>query len=236
MSSVDHGKNLASLMKKLRSRYQAPERVERQPMEEFLYAYLLWESSATKADAAIKRMMHHVVDFNELRVCRPPELVTLLGKTYPRSEERALRLRASLQDLYMREYEVSLSAALAMNKRDAKKYIETLEGIPPFVAARVLLMAFGAHAVPVDDRTLQKLIAAEVTEPGSDVVKAMGILERHIKAEESHEAHALLQAWSEDSTSDPTARSATKEKAPRRRAAAEPRSGKSTKSKTTSKS
>jgi endonuclease III len=233
VSSVDHGKNLASLMKKLRSRYEAPEPVERQPMEHFLYAYLLWEASVSKAEAAIKRVMHHVVDFNELRVCRPPELVSLLGKTYPRAEERALRIRATLQDLYVREYEVSLAAALAMNKRDAKKYIETLEGLPPFVSARVLLTVFGAHAIPVDDRTLQKLIAAEVAEPGSDVTKAMGILERHIKAEEAAEAHALLQAWSEDSASDPTARS-SKDRGSKK-SAGEPRGTKSAKNRATSK-
>lgn len=206
MSSPDHSKHLNSLLKKLRSRYDVPERVTRAPLEEFVYSFLLWESSHAKADSAIKRITSTVVDFNELRVCRPPELMHFFGKSYPRAEERSLRLRAALQDLYLREYEVSLDAAVAMNKRDAKKYIESLNGLPPFVSSRVMLLVFGAHAIPVDDRTLAKLIAAEVADHGSDLVKAAGILERHIKSEEAVEVHELLQAWSEDSSADPTAK------------------------------
>lgn len=203
MSSPDHAKNLTALLKKLRSRYDVPEAVARPPLEEFVYSFLLWEASHSKADAAIKRITSTVVDFNELRVCRPPELMAFFGKSYPRAEERSLRLRAALQDLYLREYEVSLDAAVAMNKRDARKYIETLNGLPPFVVSRVMLLVFGAHAMPVDDRTMHKLIAAEVVEHGSDLVKAAGILERHVKAEEAVEVHELLQAWSEDSSADP---------------------------------
>jgi hypothetical protein len=203
VSSLDHSKNLSTLLKKLRSRYDVPEVVARPPLEEFVYSFLLWEASHAKAEAALKRITSSVVDFNELRVCRPPELISFFGKSYPRAEERSLRMRAALQDLYLREYEVSLNTAVAMNKRDAKKYIETLNGLPSFVSSRVLLLSFGAHALPVDDRTLHKLIAAEVVEHGSDVMKAAGVLERHVKAEEGAEVHGLLQQWSEDSSADP---------------------------------
>jgi len=206
VSSPDHSKHLNALLKKLRSRYEVPQRVKRAPLEEFVYSFLLWESSHAKAEAAIKRITATVVDFNELRVCRPPELMGFFGKSYPRAEERSLRLRAALQDLYLREYEVSLNAATSMNKRDAKKYIETLNGLPPFVASRVMLMVFDAHAIPVDDRTLAKLIAAEVADHGSDLAKAAGIIERHVKSEEAVEVHELLQAWSEDSSADPTSK------------------------------
>lgn len=216
--TIDHAKATAALLKKLRSNYTPPETARREPLEEFLFSFLLWEATASKAEAATKRILASIVDFNELRVCRPPELLALLGKNYPRSEERALRLRASLQDMYLREYEVSLAPALAMHKRDARKYIESISGLPQFVAARLLLTAFEAHAIPVDDRTLHKLIAAEVLEPGSDIAKAAGVLERHIKAEDALSAHALLQAWSEDSSADPTARGRA-DKAPRRAAA-----------------
>ncbi len=217
-STIDHAKATASLLKRLRSGYTPTPPVKREPLEEFLFAFLLWESTTSKAEAATKRILASIVDFNELRVCRPPELAALLGKTYPRAEERALRLRASLQDMYLREYEVSLAPALAMHKREARKYIESINGMPQFVGARLLLTVFDAHAVPIDDRTLHKLIAAEVLEPGSDVAKAAGVLERHIKAEDALESHGLLQAWSEDSSADPTAKSRTEK--PARRGAA----------------
>lgn len=156
-----------------------------------------------KADAAFKRLMHHVVDLNELRVCRPPELVSVLGKTYPLAEERAMRLKASLQEIYQREFAVSLDKCASLSKRDARRYLDTLEGMPPFVAARVVLMRLGGHAIPVDEKLLIRLVAKEVVEPDYDCARAEGVLERHIKADHAIQIHLTLQAWADDPDTAP---------------------------------
>lgn len=200
MSSADHAKNLASVMRTLKNKYriEEPPAARSDPMEEFVFSYLLWESNTSRAENALKRIVDSVVDFNELRVCRPYEIATMMGKTYPRVDERAQRLKASIQDIYQREYEVSLTKAMGMNKRDGRAYIDSLEGIPEFVAARVALMVLGAHAIPVDEQLLALLIEHEIVEAGDDLKKAGGILERHIKSADGPLAHALLQAWSDD--------------------------------------
>lgn len=203
MSSIDHAKALNSLLRKIRADYQPHEHVPRGLVEEFVYSFLLWDSSHAKAELAYKRMSHAMVDLNELRVARPPEIIALLGKQYPRAEERAQRLRASLNELYIREYQVTLEQCRPMNKREARQYIETLEGTPPFVAARLILLALDGHAVPIDERTLSKLQNVGVIEPGLDVLKAEGIFERHVKSTDAAATHALLQAWSEDPDSAP---------------------------------
>lgn len=203
MSAQDHAKALNTLLKSVKSKYDPAELAERTPLEELVYSMLLWEAPASKADGAYKRIVASMVDFNELRVTRSPELVALMGKTYPRVEERAARLRAALNELFLREYAVTLDPCAAMSKRDARKYLESLEGCPQYVAARVLLLRMDGHAIPVDDRLNYRLMEAGVTEEDADCSKTAGVLERHVKAEDARAVHLLLQSWSEDPATEP---------------------------------
>lgn len=203
-TTIDHGRALGSLLRRLRSKYRAEAPVERPPLEEMIYSFLLFDAPTNKADAAYRRLMHHVVDVNELRVSRPEEVAGVLGKLYPLAEERAQRLRASLHEIFQREFSVSLERCSGMSKREARTYLESLDGMHPFVSARVLLMSLGGHAAPVDQRLLDRLIAVGVVEAGYDCERAGGVLERHIKAEESRQAHMLLLAWCDDPASEPS--------------------------------
>jgi hypothetical protein len=198
VTTIDHAKKLASLLKTLKGAYDPEPAEPRTPMEEFVMSFLMWEATRAKAELAIKRVLSGIVDINELRVCRPADIVAMLGKQYPLVEERAQRMKAALHEIFLREYAVSLDKPIAMNKRDGRKYIETLEGMTPYVAARVTLVCLGGHAVPLDRKLLAQLVEAGVLEPDTDETKAQGILERHIMANESSECHALLQAWSDD--------------------------------------
>ncbi len=196
--NTEHGKRLASLVRSLRSKYQVEPPAERDAVEELVLSFLIWEATETKADAAMRRVCAGVVDFNELRATRPEDIAGWLGKQYPRAEERARRLKASLNEIFIREFAVTLDSCAALNKRDARKYLESLEGMPPYVASRVLLLRMGGHAMPVDEKLLTRLIEMDVVDPTDDEAKAAGILERHVKAEDALATHQLLQAWSDD--------------------------------------
>lgn len=196
MSATSHTKNLDALLAALTK--HKPEPLEpHDPIETFILSYLYWDGIASRAELALKRIQSQCIDYNEFRVCDIPEVVGLIGKTYPRAEERAHRLLLGLNDVYRREHEVSLENCVKMPKRDARKYLDSIESIPPFVAARTALVAADAHAIPVDDRTLALLLEAEAIPEGSDCEAAAGILERHIKAADSLQTHILMQAWSE---------------------------------------
>lgn len=203
-ASIDHAKALNALLRSLKSKY-APEGElpQRTPLEELIYSFLLWEAPIAKADAAYRRLMNHVVDVNELRVCRPPEIIATIGKTYPLAEERAMRLKASLHEVYLREFAVSLDKCASLSKRDARRYLDTLEGMPPFVAARVVLLRLGGHAIPVDNNLLVRLIAKGVVEPEYDCARAEGILERHVKADDGIQVHLTLLNWADDPATEP---------------------------------
>ena len=227
MSATDAAKAINSLLASLEAQYGAPEAVERDPIEEIVFSFLLWESATNRAEHALKRLLDSSLDLNELRVTRPEDVSQLLGKTYPLADERADRMHAALNDLYNREHAVSLETAVAMPKREGRKYVESLDGIPPFVAARVALMVLGAHAVPLDERTLKRLVEAGVADEDADLESTAARLERHIKAADGARAHGLLQAWSEDTAA--AAAKAAKKKPSRRRPAAQATGGRTTK-------
>ena len=223
-ASIDHARALNSLVRAIKGKYAPDDDLpDRTPLEELIYSYVLWEAPASKADAAYRRLTHHIVDLNELRVCRPPEIISVLGKSYPLVEERAMRIKASLQEIYLREFAVTLDKCAALNKRDARKYLDTLDGMPPFVAARVVLLRLGGHAIPVDDKLLSRLVARGVVEPDYDCAKAEGVLERHVKADDAILIHRTLQAWSDDPDTEPK-----KPKPARRDEAPEPAASKKT--------
>jgi len=81
--------------------------------------------------------------------------------------------------------------------RAVREYLDTLPGCPPYVAARVALLSFGAHAMPVDDRLLTLLTKAGVFEQGTTPAEAEGWLTRQVKAGDSEEAYLALQEWAD---------------------------------------
>jgi hypothetical protein len=146
----------------------------------------------------MKRLEESVVDVNELRICLPGEMTRIIGERYARAQERALRLKAALNDLFDREHAVSLTAVADMGKREAKEYIDSLEGVPPFVSARVVLLALGGHAAPVDGRIATAMTRDGIVESGMSVDDVAAFLERRLRAKELLGAYGLLQAWSDD--------------------------------------
>lgn len=207
MSSVNHSEQVQSLLRKLKKQYASalrpPEPTDGHApgldaLRQFVYSFLLWESTTAKADQAMRRIASAVVDLNELRICFPDEIGLMLGERYPRVHERSLRLRAALNDVYIREHAVTLDRLKDLSKRDSRHYLESLDGVPSYVAARVFLLSLGGHATPVDDRLLSRLTGEHVVEADATIEKASSMLERSIKAAQGVEAHLLLQAWSED--------------------------------------
>lgn len=209
MSASEQGKELTALLKKLRAQRTdaanaapfVPVIDQSEPtLSHLLSSFLLWESTTPKAAQALKKVDAAFVDFNELRICLPDELGHIIGDRYPRAGERCLRLRSVLSAVYAREHRVSLEHLPTLSKRDARAYLESLEGMPGFVAARVCLLVLGQHAAPVDSRILRRLVEAGVVKDGTGVDEASGILERRLRAGEMPEVYGLLQSWADEAS------------------------------------
>lgn len=188
-------KKLTALLKKLPPGASTDFPDDDDPVATLVASFLMWESSTAAAREAYGRIAQAIVDFNDLRVSMPVEIAEWLGDDSPLNLERCQRLRAALRNVYLREHEVSLAALADTGKREVKKYIESIEGVPPYVSARTLLMAFDAHAIPVDEQLRSRLIEEGVCDEDADVHELSAWLSRQIKASDAREAHLALQAW-----------------------------------------
>jgi hypothetical protein len=212
VSVTDPAKNFQALLRKLKVKpdpsdaapaSDASEEVRvtraRELLDLLIHSFMLWETTQRDAKAAVRRLDEGFVDANELRIALPHESARVLGERYPLAAERCLRLRATLHDLYRREHRVTLLPLLAAPKREARAYLDSLEGMPTFVAARLAVLGLGAHTIPVDWRLSDLLLAHKAlptdhADPGS----ASSWLERQVRSGEAVAVTQALQAWSDE--------------------------------------
>lgn len=192
-------KKLAALVRRLRQRHkiEAPDPLD--PVTRLTMSFLQWETSRRRAEQAFDDLMGTLVDINELRVTFEPELLESIGKDYPLSEERLMRLRSALNEIYVREHDVRMHSIENKNKKEQRAYLETLPGIVPYVTAQVMLLSFGSHAIPVDHRLVQLLAHEKVVDESTSVLEVEAFLTRQIKASDAISVHQTLQAWADSS-------------------------------------
>jgi len=205
-NSSPGAKNLSAVLKRF-AKSPAPEFPDAgDPVAVLIQSFLLWEATAEDALAAYAAMRDRFVDYNELRVSLPHEIARTLALRDGRALDRCHRLRAVLTDIFKREHAVTLERLSQMGKRELRKYLDELEGMVPFVAARLALLCFDSHSIPVDERLRSRLIEEGIAEPAMDVNELSGWLSRHVKASQGPRVHYALQAWSEYPAGKPSAR------------------------------
>ena len=212
-------KKLTSLLRKIKKTPPAEPEKFTDAIEVLVRSFLIWDSTTIKASAAYKRIMDQIVDFNDLRVSMPHELVDWIGPRYPMALERCQRLRAALRHTYKREHSVSLESLHGMGRREIRHYLRSLDGVAPYVADRVTLLCFDAHCIPVDDRLQVAMVGAGVCDDSIAVADLSSWLARQVKAADAVPTHYALQAWSDSvgsgaagARATPRTRSRTKKK------------------------
>lgn len=164
-------------------------------LAQLLYSILLCDTAIAQAQTAMARLRDEVVDCNELRVCTRSELASMLGARFPRAAERADRLKAALNDIYLRQHALSLEHLTESTKRQARTYIESIEGVPPYAAARTLLLELTVHAFPVDSRITALLKDHRVVPAGLAPQSVATKIERLIRAGQARDAYLLIEHW-----------------------------------------
>ena len=198
-SPADRAKKLTKLLKTLPAVEPVVFPDSNDPVAVLVQSWLLWETTTPRALTAYAALRERFVDFNDLRVSMSDEIVEALPSRYPAAVDRSERLRATLRAIYLREHAVSLQSVQEQGKRDARRYVESLEGIVPYVSARLVLLAFGTHVIPVDGALLAKLREEDLVDDGATEADASGVLTRAVKAGDGEAVHTSLQAWVEGS-------------------------------------
>lgn len=166
-------------------------------MSELAFSMLMWEASVDQAVKAANQLREQLIDLNELRVCTPEELASMIGLRYPKSAERCQRLIGALNTVYERENTVALASLREKNKREVQEYFAGIDGIPPYVLGRLILLGLGWHAFPLDDRLNKLLVSRDIAESGLGLAAQTQRLERMVRASDALSTYTLIEQWAQ---------------------------------------
>ena len=143
ISATEAGKALKRLLGKAKNA-ENPFPGVSDATQVLIQSFLVWEWNGARASSTWARMVEDVTDLNELRVTVVDDYLEYFGGGCPRAEERADRLRATLRGVFHREHSTDLSGPAGGPKKEFREYLDSLEGMTPFVAARTALIAAGS--------------------------------------------------------------------------------------------
>lgn len=167
-------------------------------LNELVFSMLMWEASIEHALKAAERVRSELVDLNELRVCTADELAGILGSRMPRSLERADRMTLVLNTIYDRHNALTLGSLRDQSKKEVQDYLASIDGLPLYASARLVLLGLGWHAFPLDDRLARLLGSQGIISAGSDLTQQSQQLERGVRASDALRTYTLVEHWSQD--------------------------------------
>lgn len=171
------------------------------PIMQLILGIFSRDAQEARAREALDRFHQMVVDYNELRVIPPSELA-LAVEDFPDPRTKCEDLSRALNRIFAIEHVVSLERIAGGAKADAANYLAGIPGLEAYTRARIRLLGFGHHAIPLDEAMWAYARAHDLVAADCSLEEAQSFLERQVTAEDALEFIALLrkQAWSEFSS------------------------------------
>ncbi len=189
----EYAKRIKQLFHQMVKKLGKPELPEpTDPIQQLIIGILAENTSEAKAAALFKRICEQMVDLNELRVTPALELAETMGGAVPQAREKAERIVRVLNEIRQRQDTLDLSFLKQRGRREAREYLESLEGVGPAAAASVVVHSLGGHAIPVDYLTIYVLRKEDAVEGSANAAEVQSFLERHITAAEARMFAVLL--------------------------------------------
>ena len=192
-NATKHADDLRVMFKKLLRDHEEQPKPTYEPLKALVRAAMSYDVSDTRAEEAMKAIDKEFVDLNELRVATELEVQELLGTRYPAIEERVGLITQALNAIFEKEHTLSLDRLKTISKRDARQFLKDLAAMNPFVEAYVMLFAFDAPAVPVDETMVAYLVREEIVDENMPAEEVQKFLEHHVKAEDHYNLYAVLR-------------------------------------------
>jgi hypothetical protein len=216
-------KNASDYEKKIKKLLRGMEKAAppEPPRDEDAVAFLVEsvlqaDASLAAASQAMEQIRNEFVDFNELRVALPKDIIECIGRDYPRSRAKAVQMTTVLGNIFARTYNVSIDYMDEMTKRDLRRHLLEI-GLNEYSSARIVLVVFGGHAVPVDETLMDTLRMDDMVHEDTDIADTQGFLERVIAQKDAYAAHLALREYV-DNRADALAEKRAAETAARRKA------------------
>lgn len=168
------------------------------PITQMILGILTRDAPEAKAREALERMKSIVVDYNELRVIPALELTDHVGD-YPDARTKCEDVSRALNRVFAIEHTVSMDRLANASKADVINYLNGIAGLDGYSRARVKLLGFGMHAIPLDEAMWAFSRQAGIVDEKCSLEEAQTFLERQIDEADALEFVALLRkaAWGE---------------------------------------
>lgn len=194
-NSTLYQKNIKKLLSGVSKKRIAPPEVD-DLVRLLIEAVLSPDTSRKLVQQGVEAMSREFVDFNELRVSPPKEIVDRMGRNVPHAREKADTLVRVLNAVFDRTSTMTMDYMKEMSKKDLRRHLAEI-GLSPYSAAHVLLLGFASHAVAVDVSLLDALKMGEFVAPNCDIEEATGFLERFIAQKEALATHEFFRTYIE---------------------------------------
>jgi endonuclease III len=199
-NSQEYARKVRKLHRSLKRKYPKVQAVSYdEPVDAVVYAVISESMSETATRSAMKKFADYFIDWNDLRVARPEEILEVLGEDTDVTRDTASTLYRILMAVFNEYNAVSLAALKKLGKRPAKQMLEKLEGMSHFALNYCMLTSLHGHAIPLTQRMIEYLRRNELVGPEADEQQIEGFLTRQIPAKNGYEFYALLRRESESS-------------------------------------
>ncbi len=192
-NATKHADELKSHLKKLLKEFELAPKPVYDPIEALTRGALAEDQPEIRADEAMTAIRGEFVELNELRVSTELEVAEIIGLKYPDVNRRVTILNRTMNYLFEKEHVMSMERFKTLSKKDARVAVRELPDITPFVEGYVMLFAFDAPAVPMDEATRAYLLEQGILEPTTDLVEAQKFVENQLKAEECYPFFAAIR-------------------------------------------
>ncbi len=231
--SAKYAGKLKKLCTKLSKTYKVDDTpATNTPTEVLIIACLNSVTTESKALSAYKKLINAFTDFNDLRVCRTIEIVDIIGKSFPKSNEVASRITGTLNDIYARNHTVTLENLNEGGKREAKAFLESLPSSNHYINSLIMMKSLGAHAFPLCEPMLDMLRGEKVVNPTAKIDDVQGFLERQISSTNLHAIYSVIRQHSDEFKPKPPVKKKVAKKTTKKKAAKKKTVAKKTDNKT----
>jgi endonuclease III len=197
-NSQHYASNVQRLFRLMKREYGRVQKVTfDEPVDALVNAVLSENMTYSAAQSSARKLAGYFVDWNELRVSRPDEILEVLGKDNTEVGTAISMLTQALYSVFNKYDIVSLKALMQMGKRSARQALLKLDSVSPFVCDYVMLTALHGHAIPLTAKMIEYLREEGIVHPESDRADIEGFLTRQISASKAYEFYSLLRQESE---------------------------------------
>jgi len=212
--SKKYGAEIQKFYRSLKRKSPKVKKVEYEDITESLvHAAILEHMSEPVTRAAFKKFDEHFVDFNDMRVARPEEIVEMLSQDSEDSRKVGSGVIRILGSIFRKYNNVSLESLRKVGKRQARIIIEKFDGVSRFCVDYSMLTALQGHAIPLTEPMIKYLKEKELVHPEAQLDDIEGFLTRQISAANAYEFYSLLRRESEKGSGARVKRTTTRAKA-----------------------